>query len=69
MSDASSSDISENFDSDGDHGVGLRLLREMQTKDVTNRLFVATRTCKPGCSHIGQRRFAHVIEVCFSALS
>lgn len=64
-----SSDILENFESDGDHGVGLSLLKAMQRRDIVNKLFVATRTCKPGYAHIGQRRFDHVSEVCFSAMN
>lgn len=62
-------DLVENFDSDGDHGVGLKLLRAMQDKEVVSRLFVVTRKCNPDFAHIGQRRFQHAIEVCFSLLS
>jgi hypothetical protein len=58
----------ENFDSDGDYGVGLKLLRAMQDKEVVSRLFVATRTCASDFAHIGQRRFQHAIDACFSVL-
>jgi hypothetical protein len=61
--------INENFESNGDHGVRLQLLKAMETGAVLNTLFVATRHCKPGFAHIGMRRFAHVKDVCFSALS
>jgi hypothetical protein len=66
--DGVSGDITENFESDGDHGVGLRLLKEMQQEDIVNKLFVATRICNPGYTHIGQRRFDHVKEVCFGSV-
>lgn len=65
---SSGGDVIENFDSDGDYGVGLQLLKAMQRQTVVNKLLVATRTCGPNYAHIGQRRFEHVKDVCFSAL-
>lgn len=60
--------LMENFDSDGDHGVGLKLLRAMQEKNVVGKLFVVTRSCATDYAHIGKRRFQHAIEACFSVL-
>ena len=61
--------IHENYDSDGDHGIGLKMLRVMQEQQITNCIWIVTRDCSPGFSHIGQRRFEHAISVCQSATS
>ena len=59
--------INENFDSDGDDGIGLKLLRSMQEDGITNQLWIVTRTCLPNFTHIGNRRFTHAISVCNTA--
>jgi hypothetical protein len=58
-----------NFQSDGDHGVGLRLLKEMQSKNIIDKMLIACRSCSHDYQHIGNRRFDHAIEVCFNALA
>jgi putative IMPACT (imprinted ancient) family translation regulator len=57
----------ENFDSDGDDGVGRKMLRAMQEKNITDQIWIATRTCLPNFAHIGNRRFTHAISVCQAA--
>ena len=52
--------ILENFDSDGDHGVGFELLKSMMENKLTNTVCLATRICNPGFQHIGKRRFIHI---------
>ncbi len=59
--------VLENFDSDGDYGMGLNLLKKMQQKNALNKLFVTTRSCYPGFAHLGSRRFEHAAEACFGA--
>jgi len=59
----------ENFESDGDHGVGLELLRKMQEAKVINTIWIATRTCRPDFAHIGNTRFEHTKTVCTEASS
>jgi hypothetical protein len=60
--------LCENFDSDGDHGTGIELLKSMRRNEVINCVFFATRHCHPGHKHIGSRRFTHVNELCAKAL-
>ena len=62
-----SNKINQNFDSDGDHGVGLELLKKMQNSNIINCIWFATRTCKPGYQHIGTKRFDHVKNLCEQA--
>ena len=57
----------ENFDSDGDDGTGLQLLKFMREKKLVNCAFFATRLCKPGYKHIGPRRFQHMKDLCYEA--
>lgn len=57
----------ENFDSDGDFGVGLEMLKSMRKKNVINYVYFATRHCKPGYKHIGIRRFDHINTLCLQA--
>ena len=60
--------IVENFSSDGDHGVGLELLKSMKNNHHINYALFATRTCSPDYVHIGKKRFEHVIQVCKDAI-
>ncbi len=57
----------QNFDSDGDHGVGLHLLRHMQSQKMDNMICVVARDCTSDYSHIGKRRFQHAVTVCEKA--
>ncbi len=59
--------IHENFDSDGDEGIGLALLCAMRDTDVKNRLWFVTRTCKPDYQHLGKKRFEHAVATCKDA--
>ena len=59
--------IKENFDSDGDDGIGLKILRSMQEDGVMNQLWIATRRCLLNFTHIGNKRFTHAISVCKTA--
>ena len=56
--------LRENFDSDGDFGAGIELLKFMRNKYIMNCVYFATRHCSPGYNHIGKRRFNHVNELC-----
>ena len=59
--------IVENFDSDGDHGIGLELLRKMQEGSVSNKIWITTRKCNSDFSHLGNKRFDHAKAVCAEA--
>ena len=59
--------ILENFESDGDEGVGMELLKAMSEANVSNRVWIATRTCNRDYKHIGKKRFEHVIASCSNA--
>ena len=60
--------VIENFDSDGDHSVGLELLRSMRNAGMVDTVCVATRTCAPTYKHIGKRRFVHAFKTCSTAV-
>ena len=57
----------ENFHSDGDYGVGLKLLKHMQSEHIVNRVFIVALVCTPDYRHIGNRRMDHAIKVCEKA--
>lgn len=57
----------ENFDSDGDHGMGFNLLEMMRKNAIVNTICIATRLCNPGFSHIGKKRFVHLQSCCLAA--
>ena len=59
--------IMENFDADGDDGIGLELLKSMRLMDVTNMVWIVTRNCSKNSKHIGRKRFAHANAVAKSA--
>ena len=59
--------VLENFHSDRDYGAGLEMLSDMQRQNITDTLFVATRTCQTDYRHIGKRRFDHVRKLCREA--
>ena len=48
--------INENFDSDGDDGVGLQLLKAMRDDKILNRIWIVTRLYGPDYHHIGKAR-------------
>ncbi len=54
----------QNFDSDCDHGVGLHLLRHMQTQKMDNIICIVARDCTSDYSHIGKRCLQHAVTVC-----
>jgi hypothetical protein len=54
----------QNFDSDGDYGVGLHLLHHMQEQDMNNIICIVTRKCTADFTHIGNRRMEHAVKVC-----
>ena len=60
--------IQENFDSDGDWGIGLEILRSMQEKENVNCISVVTRCCLPNFQHIGRKRFEHAKSLSSAAL-
>jgi len=49
--------INENFGSDGDDGVGLRLLKVMRYDKILNRIWIVTRLYGPDYHHIGKAQF------------
>jgi uncharacterized protein YoxC len=57
----------QNFDSDGDYGVGLHLLRHMRDQKMNNMMCIVARDCEPNYSHIGKRRMQHAVSVCEKA--
>jgi len=59
--------IRENFDSDGDYGVGLHLLQHMKTNGITDLIMIVSRNCSAGFTHIGRRRMEHAVKVCEKA--
>ena len=59
----------QNFDSDGDWGIGSGLLRHLQQVDSDNVMIIATRNCSPNFEHIGKKRIEHSISVCEAALT
>ena len=61
--------VTENFDSEFDYGVGLKLLEWMRQKKLENTVCFATRTCSPGYRHIGARRYEIVSQICGEAVS
>lgn len=59
----------QNYDSDGDWGSGLELLRHMSTEGYKNTLCVSIRRMSVKRSHIGRRRKDHVLSTCSQAYS
>ncbi len=59
--------IYQNFDSDGDDGVGSEILKAMISEDVRNMIWIATRKCRPDYKHIGAKRFSHATDSCKEA--
>ena len=60
--------ITENFNSDGDHGTGWELLKHMRSSGDTNVLRIGTRVCTQTYSHIGRRRFEHLNQTTTEAV-
>ena len=60
--------IVENFESDGDWGIGYSILKFLRSKDIMNYVFFVTRKCGEKFEHIGPARFQHAAEVCQNAL-
>ena len=59
--------INENFDSDGDDGVGLQLLKAMRDDKILNRIWIVTRLYGPDYHQIGKARFEHAMQACSNA--
>ena len=60
--------VNENFSSDGDHGVGLEMLKALRTCNATNMIWLCTRVTGVGYRHIGPRRFRHAVTACKDAM-
>lgn len=60
--------ITENFQSDGDHGLGLESLKYLRMHTKKNILVVTTRHCTPNFVHLGRTRFQYVTETAKQAL-
>jgi len=60
--------ITENFDSDDDHGLGLEILKTLRSGNVVNTVCVTTRTCKPGYDHLNEKRYKYVRDTATEAL-
>ena len=58
----------ENFDSDGDWGVGFNMLKFMQDDNIVNFVLIVTRNCSSDFKHIGKKRMEHAVAVSKSAL-
>jgi hypothetical protein len=59
----------QNFDSDGDHGIGLHMLEHMIDNTVNNTMLIVARHCTADFKHIGKRRMEHSVKACEKALS
>ena len=57
----------DNFDSDGDWGIGYGLFKQMEDDNLDSKLFVVTRKCLPNFKHIGPKRILHSIAACSEA--
>ena len=64
-----SDSILENFCSDGDHGLGLELLKSMRSVDVIDTVCATTRTCDSNYIHLGKKRFQYIRDTATEALS
>ena len=60
--------VIENFESDGDYGVGYNMLQFLKEENIINSVVVVTRDCGPDFQHIGGKRMKHAVAVCKSAL-
>lgn len=61
-------EMCENFESDGDWGIGFHMLKFMRDNSISNHVLIVTRMCGPNFKHIGTDRMIHAINVCKSAL-
>ncbi len=61
--------VVENFSSDGDHGMGLSLLKHLRNRTTTNTVCIVTRNCDPGFVHLGNRRFELMCQTVDVALN
>jgi hypothetical protein len=59
----------ENFESDGDFGLGPEMIKVINDQDITDCMLILTRKCGPNFQHIGNRRFEITIQVCKEALT
>lgn len=59
--------LDENFDSDGDHGMGLELLRSMRTIDTMNCVLFAMISYQPGKQLGHEKRADNIKHVCAQA--
>ena len=57
----------DNFDSDGDWGIGYGLFKHMEDSNLDSKLFVVTRKCLPNFKHIGPKRIEHSVNACDEA--
>ena len=57
----------ENFDADGDDGIGFELLKAMRLEDAINVVWIVTRHCSKKHKHIGRKRFSHAANMAKSA--
>ncbi len=57
-----------NFNSDGDHGIGVEMLNYLKKLDKKQTILMVTRDCGPNFKHINKRRFEISINVCKEAL-
>ena len=57
----------QNFNSDGDYGVGLHLLRYMQSKKMDNIICIVAHDRNTDSPFIGKRRMQHAVTVCEKA--
>ena len=53
----------------GDAGVGLEMLKHMRNSSMTDTVLLATRHCKPGFKHIGNKRFNIIKDLCSAAVA
>ena len=58
----------ENFDSDGDYGMGLALLKSLRSADRGDVFCIVTRVSSRDHERLGRKRFEIIDKVCLQAL-
>jgi len=59
----------ENFESDGDFGLGLEMIKVINDQDITDCMLMLTSKCGPNIQHIRNRRFEITEQACKAALT
>jgi len=52
----------KNFDSDGDHGVGLHMLEYINDNTIDSIILIVARHCTADFKYIGKRRMENAVK-------